>query len=187
MGMFNFDSIKRSLGDYSSNLRKVREEIEKIEREIEETMLAPLDRRDADEALLSWVEAEGGKYREELAAQFARLPAAVLAHTDGSKLASVLNTKPITTLAVPLEGGAVVANLTPVAHQRLLCGLFPDLILEVMRGELDRRKWEPGAIRQVEKEKRVLQLEGKLKDLKEQEAKMVQIADSLGVSVERVG
>ena len=81
MALFNFDVVKRAIGDVGAQLKKLRQERELAMRQREDLQSLPLSKADFQALLESWVDRRGAGFAERLkvgSAYYLRNPMAAL-------------------------------------------------------------------------------------------------------------
>ena len=173
-----FDAFKSSLSKYSSTLKGVREEIDRIELEIEDVHFAPIAKEDVQSAFRSWVITEGIEWRRLLGDRLAALRDQPIAMNDPDRLAKSMHEHGLLLLGAPPVGQAF---FEPRLLQRSLIGMFEEPISKAIDAALDGLEWAPGAINLKDRQAKLKTLNEKLAELKATEAELVKQAMEVGI------
>jgi hypothetical protein len=183
--MFDFASIKKTLANYAGTLKKVRDEIEKLEQEREDVAFAPPSKADVKSAVANWVQSMADGYRRDLVT--------VLTATAGRKAADdpavFQRAMEVTPLFYQPGIGEGMHGPVPVLSglDRAMCGLFAPVILEAINRALDGSSWQDASpYSRPERAARIAEIDARLSELRSQEVSLVAAATEAGVNVEAV-
>lgn len=174
-----FDAFKSTLSKYSSTLKGVREEIDRIELEIEDVMFAPIAKEDVQSAFRSWVMGESIEWRRLLGDRLAKLQDQPLILNDPDRLAKSMHDHGL--LLLGASPGPGQTFFEPKLLQRSLIGMFEEPISKAIEASLDGLEWKPGAINLKDRQAKLQTLNEKLAELKANEAELVRQAREVGI------
>ena len=175
-----FDAFKNTLSKYSSTLKGVRDEIDRIEVEIEDVVFAPIAKEDVQSAFRSWINSEGAEWRSLLGDRLKSLQDQPLILNDPDRLAKSMHDHGLLLLGA---GPSPVAQafFEPRLLQRTLIGMFEEPISKAIDAALDGLEWKPGALKLKDRQERLQALNQKLAELKATEADLVKQAKDVGI------
>ncbi|WP_310567386.1 hypothetical protein [Hydrogenophaga sp.] len=174
-----FDAFKSTLSKYSSTLKGVREQIDRIEIEIEDIHFAPIAKEDVQSAFRSWVMSEGIEWRRLLGDRLSALRDQPIAMNDPERLAKSMHDHGLLLLGAMPGPGQVFFE--PRLLQRSLIGMFEEPISKAIDAALDGLEWAPGAINLKDRQAKLKTLNEKLAELKATEAELVKQAMEVGI------
>lgn len=174
-----FDAFKSTLSKYSSTLKGVREEIDRIELEIEDVHFAPIAKEDVQSAFRSWFMREGIEWRRLLSDRLAALRDQPITLNDPDRLAKSMHEHGLLLLGAPSGPGQ--AFFEPKLLQRSLIGMFEEPISKAIDAALDGLEWQPGAINLKDRQAKLKVLNERLAELKAKEAELVSQAREVGI------
>jgi len=180
--VFDFSSVKKALTAYTGSLKKVRDDIEALERKIEDVMFAPVSKNEARSALHAFVDAQQTDFKSALVASFQELQTNSQLSTDKALLFERMRRQPLPnlgSLSLIHQQGSIDAG----SLQRSLCGLFGDAMKKALSEALDSCPWPPGAILETERKQRLTELQAEMDRLKNEERELVAAAESLQIDV----
>lgn len=180
-----FDAFKSTLSKYSSTLKGLREEIDRIELEIEDVHFAPIAKEDVQSAFRSWVTSEGTEWRRLLGDRLAALRDQPIAVNDPDRLAKSMHEHGLLLLGAAPGPGQVFFE--PKLLQRSLIGMFEEPIIKAIDAALDGLEWKPGAIKIKDRQEQLQTLNQKLAELKAKEAELVSQAREVGIDPSGIG
>lgn len=173
-----FDAFKSTLSKYSNTLKSVREQIDRIEIEIEDVHFAPIAKEDVQAAFRGWVMREGIEWRRLLGDRLAALRDQPITLNDPDRLAKSMHEHGLLLLGAPPVGQAF---FEPRLLQRSLIGMFEEPISKAIDSALDGLEWAPGAINLKDRQAKLKTLNEKLAELKATEAELVKQAMEVGI------
>lgn len=174
-----FDAFKSTLSKYSSTLKSVREQIDRIEIEIEDVHFAPIAKEDVQAAFRGWVMREGIEWRRLLGDRLAALRDQPITLNDPDRLEKSMHEHGLLLLGAPRGPGQVFFE--PRLLQRSLIGMFEEPISKAIDSALDGLEWAPGAINLKDRQAKLQALNEKLAELKATEAELVKQAMEVGI------
>lgn len=148
MAMFDFKSIKKMLGNYAGELKKLRADIEVLEREREDVLFAPPAQPDVRAAMAAWVESHRSAYQGKLQKELLELA--------GSRHKLEQNAMVAKTTAVyrPASGEQFLGGL-----DRVMCGIFGDVLIKSIDDTLSRLDWPKESLSAAERTRRLAGLD----------------------------
>ena len=183
--MFDLDSIKSAFGSYSSNLKKLRDDIEALERKIEDVMFAPVSKNDARAALHAFVDAQQSEFKTALLESVSDFPTNSRLSSDQANLSERMRRQPLPNVGL-ISMDHRHGKLDACSLQRTLCGLFGDAMKKSLSEALDAVDWPKGSILQADRQKRLSDLQAEMQRLKEEEERLVKAAEDMNLNVEGV-
>jgi hypothetical protein len=172
---FNFDVIRRALGDVAAQLRTLRQEREDAMRAREDLQSLPLVRADFEALFFAWVDRQGAGFAERLRTGgtfYLRNPMAAL--PESAKV-------PVHPLAI-LTACKNPQDMATVAG--LECNLFYVLapaIKEGIRRALDEMDFADAGPPRAERLQMIEALDAKIIELDRQEKELVEAAEASGL------
>jgi hypothetical protein len=175
-GVFNFDIVKRAIGDVGAQLKKLRAEREDAMRQREDLQSLPLARADYQELLENWIDRQGAGFKERLqtaTTYYLRNPmAAALPENPKAPV------HPLAILTACKNSGdmATIGGLE--------CNLFYVLapqIKEGIRRALDEMDFADAGPPRAERLQMIEALDAKIIACDEQEKELVEAAEASGL------
>lgn len=175
MALFNFDVVKRAIGDVGGQLRKLRSERETAMKQREDLESMPLAKADFQALLESWVDRQGAGFVERLqvgAAYYLRNPMAALPESVKAPahpmavLTACRNPQDMATV------GGLEANLFALLGPSIKQGL------KVVLDEMDFSEAGPP---RAERLATIEALDAKIIELDSQEKELLEAAEAAGV------
>jgi hypothetical protein len=183
--MFDLNSVRSALGSYSSNLKRLRNEIEVLERKIEDVMFAPVSKTDARAALHAFVDAQQADFKSALVESVKDFSSNSRLSSDPAILAERMRLQPLPNMGL-LSIQHRHGNVDAASLQRSLCGLFGDAMKQSLSEALDAVPWPQGAMLESERKKRLAELQAEMVKLKAEEKRLVEAAEDLNLNVEGI-
>ena len=175
MALFNFDVVKRAIGDVGAQLKKLRQEREDAMRAREDLQSLPLNRDDFQALLESWVERQGAGFVERLkvgSAYYLRNPMAALPESPKAQAHPMA----VLTACRNPQDMATIAGL----EANLFYVLAP-AIKEGIRRALDEMDFADAGPPRAERLQTIEALDAKIVELDRQEKELLEAAEAAGV------
>ena len=167
--MFDFLGVKGQVQKLATQLKKLREDIEQLQREREDVVNAPATKDDVKAQVKAWIAAQAAEYNAGFAGQLAALScnALVPGHAVAINLASTSN-----------------SIFGPMLFNRALCGLLGPALYESMASSIDAMTWPAGSLPMEGRAASVERIDKKLGALIDQQRALVFSARDAGLQVE---
>lgn len=171
-----FDAIfTRSLKGFATELRQIRTDIEKLERQREDVLYAPTCRADVAAALTSWATRRSADYTAYLGKALKQLQDVPGVAGDPLQVDQRMRDWGLT-------GDHREAYHSDI--DRALAGLFGNLLAESLQKTIADMPWPEAGLPQSERAGAVAVIDAKLSKLRAAELKLVASAEAAGISVE---
>lgn len=178
--MFDFISIKKMLGSYAGELKKLRAEIEALEIEREDVLFAPPAQSDVRAAIVGWIESTRNTYQATLKNILTNVAAKRNLIEDPDLFSKWVQATPF----VPTENNN--GGYDNGKTDRAICGIFGDVLIKSIDATLNQMEWSKDCLTSAERTKRLAVLDKKLEALRADEKNFVSAANDVGVNVESV-
>lgn len=177
--MFDLGSIKKAMGNYFSQLKKVQEEIENLRQEREDVLFAPPTRDDAMAAMAAWIKSRAKTYRDSVKKGLGELALNRGALEDPARFAEMAQRLPLVHQKVygPADG--------PV--DLMVSALMGDALMRSFASVVDEMPWPAGALSTAQRNEKLAAIDMKLEKLIELEKQLGAAAADAGINVEMVG
>lgn len=172
--MFDFSSIKKMLGSYAGELKKLRADIEALEIEREDVLFAPLAQSDVRVAVVGWIESTRNTYQASLKKSL----------TSVATQRNVIEDPDL--FSKWTQGTPFVSSGNNGETDRAICGIFGDVLIKSIDATLNQMEWSKDCLPSAERTKRLAVLDKKLQALRTDEKSFVSAANDVGVNVESV-
>lgn len=178
--MFDFGTMKKMLGSYAGELKKLRTQIETLEIQREDILFAPTVPADVRDAMVGWIESTRSTYQATLKKSLTILASERNAVEDPALFARTMLQTP---LMRPSNSNGGHSN---GENDRVLCGLFGDLLIKSIDATLSQLEWSKDGLSTADRKRRLVELDKKLEALRADEKSLVSAASDVGVNVEAV-
>lgn len=174
--MFDFGLIKKALAGYGDSLKKLRREIEAIQKEREDVLFAPTTRADARAAMVAWIESQAKIYRGSITQGLNELAMNRHAIEDPTRFNEAISRLPLVHKRAygPVDG--------PI--DLFVCALLGDVLIKAFDEVLEKMPQPADALSHEDRKRRLEQIDAKLADLRATEQKMVTAAADAGMTVD---
>jgi hypothetical protein len=172
---FNFDVVKRAIGDVGAQLKKLRQEREDAMRAREDLQSLPLAKADFQQLLENWVDRQGSGFAERLetgAVFYLRNPMADLPANPKSPMHPV---RVLTACRSPED------MATPAGLEANLFYVLAPQIKEGIRRALDEMDFSQAGPPRAERVEMIQALDAKIIQLDAQEKELLEAAEAAGV------
>jgi hypothetical protein len=173
--MFDFGSIKKMLGNYAGELKKLRAGIEVLECEREDVLFAPPAQSDVHAVMVKWVESHRTAYQSKLQKELHAMTSSRFALEGENTIAAKVP------MYRPASGEQFLGGL-----DRAMCGMFGDVLIKSIDATLGQIEWSKDCLGTTERARRLAALDEKLAALRVEEAKLVSAASDVGVDVSAI-
>jgi hypothetical protein len=175
MALFNFDVVKRAIGDVGAQIRKLRQEREDAMRAREDLQSLPLNRADYQALLENWIDRQGSGFAERLKTGsnfYLRNPLSTIPE-DPKAQAHPMSI--LTACKNPQD------TVTPVGLEANLFYVLAPAIKEGIRRAVDEMDFADAGPGRVERLQTIEALDTKIIELDRQETELVEAAEAAGV------
>ena len=173
--MFDFLTIKKAVGDFSGQLKKIREEIASLQARRAVIEAAPPGREDIKASLGRYLDEQAGRYRESLSKSldfFQRHPQRL---NDTEAITNRMSLAGVPTSSANLDSTRTIDGMFAV--------LIPGMRAELHK-QIDLMPWPADALPLEGRAKRLDDIDTKLDVLLNQEAELVAAASAAGIRIE---
>ena len=178
--MFDFGTIKKMLGSYAGELKKLRAQIEALEIQREDILFAPPVLADVRAAMVGWIESTRSTYQATLKQSLTTLASQRNTVEDPALFARMMLQTPFMR---PSNNNGGYNN---GENDRALCGLFGDLLIKSIDATLSQLEWPKDGLSTAERTRCLAEMDKKLEALRADEKGLVSAASDVGVNVEAV-
>lgn len=178
--MFDFSSIKKMLGSYAGELKKLRADIEALEIEREDVLFAPTAQSDVRTAMVGWIESTRDTYQATLKQNLTKVAVQRNLIEDPELFSKWVQATPF--VRTENNNGGYSSGETDKA----ICGLLGDVLIKSIDTTLNQMEWSKDSLTTAERTKRLAALDKKLEALRADEKSFVSAANDVGVNVESV-
>lgn len=175
MALFNFDVVKRAIGDVGAQLRKLREEREHAMRQREDLQSLPLAKGDFQALLESWVDRQGAGFVERLqtgAGHYLKNPLSTIPENPKAPC------QPIWILTATRNPEDMI---THVGLEGNLFALMAPALKQGIRAVVDEMDFSQAGPERSERLQIIEALDAKIVELDNQEKALLEAAESAGV------
>lgn len=177
--MFDFLSIKKTLADVSNQVRKLRQQIETLQRQREDIINAPATRDDVKEMVAQWVEKKSTEYMRRLEFNLGEF----ITHPEKLKCENTVGHR-MTLFGTTRQLGALTMYPGPELEDMAICCLLGSTLKTSLNATIDAMEnWPAGGIPMRERGKKITDIDTQIEKLMSQESALVGEAQEAGVQI----
>jgi hypothetical protein len=177
--MFDFLGIKKTLADVGSMARKLRQQIETLQRQREDIASAPCAREDIKQMVDVWVGKKAADYSNRLSFKLQQIiPNLEMLNVgvfDNDRFALHGSTAP--------QPGDLGMQFGPDLVDSALCAFFEQALVTSLHRMIDAMEWPSGALPMRGRDKKISDLDVQIEKLIQEEAALVREAQEAGIQI----